>query len=264
MSAPAATAVAVELSGERAHARTLESGEFLRPCLLDSDGSHMTIALVGVCASLLGGDHLQLHIRIGPGVHLEITEPSGTVAYDARGAQSSWNATVHVAAGSTLVWPSAPFVVADGANTGRHTDVRLEEGATALLGETLVLGRSAESGGALHASTHAAHAGRDLLVEEIDLRKSSLRSAPGLLGSGRVLATMTLLGVDLPEVAPPHETRLAGPGALARSIADQAHQTEAMLHDTWRRWRRQLARTAPVDSSCPGIAQPEPLPLNTA
>lgn len=249
----AATTVSVELVDDRARATVLDGGDYLSPRLLGIDGPHVRVALVGVCGMLLAGDEVRVDLDVGAGVRLELVEPSGMVAYDARGGRAGWTAAARVASGGSLVWRSAPFVVAGGADVRRHTELGLEEGAVALLGETLVLGRSGEDGGRLCSTLRATHASRELLVEELDLRSPELRSKPGILGDARVIATAALLGVPGPTPETAHETRLAGPGALARVLARHAHETDAILRSTWARWRPLTEHTTSVPPRTEGV-----------
>ncbi len=239
-------AVSIDLVDGAARAAVLRGGGYLRPLLLGTEGPCARIALVGVCATLLAGDDVQLDIEVGSGAHLELVEPSGVVAYDARGGHARWRAGAHVATGGSLIWRAAPFVVSDGADVQRRTELALDEGARALIFETLVLGRSGEDGGRLHAQLRATRAHRELLVEELDLRSPGLRAAPGLLGDARALTTVMLLGIAPPELTAPTETPLAGPGALARALAQHAHTADETLQDTWVRWRSLVESTAPT------------------
>ncbi len=244
MSDAAETSIAVHLVNGRARATVLDGGQHLRPRLLEIENEHVRIALVAVCATLLAGDHVRLNIAVESGVTLELLEPSGTVAYDARGGHASWNAVVDVAADAALAWRGAPFVVAGGADVTRNTTVHLAEGAKALIAETAVLGRSGEEGGKL--AMRANYADRELLVEQLDMRSPQLRSMPGMLGSARVLATTALLGVDEYKPSSPYETRLHGPGALSRAVTRHAHEAETVLDDTWSRWRQHIGTPAPT------------------
>lgn len=250
------TTVSIDLVDGAARATVLESGGYLRPLLLGTEGPCARIALVGVCATLLADDDVRLHIEVGSGVHLELVEPSGMVAYDARGGSAHWTADVHVGTGGSLIWRAAPFVVSDGADVRRRTEIALADEALALVSETLVLGRSHEDGGQLRSSMRATRARRELLVEELDLRSPERRAAPGMLGDSRVLATVALLGTSPPEPATPAETLLAGPGSLARALARHAHEADEALRTTWSaggasssnspRHRRGPARRAPL------------------
>ncbi|MGY0499209.1 urease accessory protein UreD [Nocardia sp. FBN12] len=223
--------------GSGVAAVALDAGDYLVPRLLDTHGRHARVALVGRCGMLVAGDRLELDITVGPGVHLDLVEPSGTVAYNARGGQASWSARATVAEGATLSWLAAPLVIATGADLTREVDITLAEGGCAVLSELLVLGRSGETGGALRSRQHVTHAGMPLLVEELDLTDPAARDLPGMLGGLRVVGTVAVLG-RRPAVLPgPRATSLAGPGALARVLGATAHTIEDEMNSLWQAWR---------------------------
>lgn len=229
--------VTAELVDGRVRLGELRASRYLQPRPLGSEGPAARVALVGRYAMLLAGDDLHIDIRVGPGVHLEIVEPSGTVAYDARGGSARWSASVRVADGGCLVWRSAPFVVTQGADLTRDTRVDVEPGGRALISESLVLGRSYERGcGPLFSRLRGVYAGRPLLAEDLDLRDALQLGAPGILGGARALRTIMLFGARPDEARGRHESLLAGTGAMARAIALHAHEAEDALADTWLRW----------------------------
>lgn len=230
------TRIVIERVGDRARAADLAVGEFLTPRLVSIQGLHVKVALVGHAASLLSGDALAIEVDVAPGTHLELIEPSGTVAYNARGGRASWTAGVAVGDGGSLVWRAAPFVVAGGAYVDRRIDVALAEGAVALLDEMVVLGRTGEVGGALCSRQRITLAGRPLLVEDLDFRSAADRSLPGVIGGRRVLCTTMLLGMALSDQVDGHVTPLALPGMLARSITEHAHEAHDALAHIWDRW----------------------------
>ncbi|HLR96341.1 MAG TPA: urease accessory protein UreD [Jiangellaceae bacterium] len=245
MTSAASARVSVEAVDGHVRLTELSGNTYLQPRPLRVDGPTAQVALVGVYAMLLAGDDLRLDITVGPGVQLELVEPSGTVAYDAHGESARWAATVRVAEGGRLVWRAAPFVVAAGANVERHTQVELGSGARALVQETLVLGRAYEPGGGpLRACLRANYDQRPVLVEDLDLYDTAHRGAPGILGGNRVVATTLLLGTRPEQIHAPHETMLDGPGALARALAVHAHETEGALGGTWDRWRASVTDSA--------------------
>ncbi|SDL38025.1 urease accessory protein [Nocardioides sp. YR527] len=196
----------------------------LRPMLLASDARSARISLVPDGAMLLAGDDVTVEVEVGEGASLTLVEPAGTVAYDMDGGHASWSVAITLATNATLVWAGEPFVVSAGADVTRDTRVTLGPGARLALRETLVLGRHGERPGRVR-TTWAAHEhdGRPLLVESLDLDASSL--APGLLGSHRVLASVTSFGRDVPpDVCPEGRLDLERGGTLWRHLADETHE----------------------------------------
>ncbi|WP_265522537.1 urease accessory protein UreD [Oerskovia flava] len=243
----------------------------LSPRVLRTGQASAQVALIATRALLLGGDDVRLEVRVGAGTVLELVEISGTVAYHGRGRAASWTVDVHVEAGGRLVWDALPFVVAEGADVERRTHVHLEPGAVALLRETLVLGRTGESGGRLRTTTRAdlqvEHTGppagpgapstHELFVEDLDL--GAQRSLPGILGTGRVLDTVLLLGArPAPDEAPgPLRLDLAGPGALARHLGPSTH--DARTQGVFARWAAGT-RAVPAPPAAPSPTRPTTRP----
>lgn len=218
---------------------TLRSSH-LSPRTLRSAPDSARIALVGTTALLLAGDHVAVAVHVGVGCHLEIVDTAGTVAYDGRGGTSSWTVDVVVAAGGSLTWRAEPFVVATGADVIRTTRVELAATGTALLRETLVLGRSGEDGGAVLSSTRVRHAGRELLAEDLDLTEVAARRRVGSLGRHRVVDTVACYG-RRPPTGPSVDVRLfalRGEGMVARHLGREAHRSGVTA--VFERWRRDL------------------------
>jgi urease accessory protein len=180
------------------------------------------VALVATQALLLAGDRVRIEVDVRGPVAVELVETAGTVAYDMRGGSASWEVDVRLDGGARLTWLGEPFVVAAGASVTRSTTLDLAEGAVATLRESLVLGRTGESGGALSVRTRATYAGAPLLVEDLDLTPEA-RSGPAVLGGRRCLDSITRLGDRLPEG--PGVLQLAGPGSVARWIGDEQHRS---------------------------------------
>jgi urease accessory protein len=202
-----------------------EASDHLVARLLAQGEGRARVALVGIGALLLAGDHVRIEVEVEAGLALEIVEVAGTVAYDARGgAPATWEVRVGLGRDARLRWDAEPFVVADGARVRRHSDVELAVGAVAVLREQLVLGRVGEVGGDLLTSTRVTHDGRPLLVEELDLARAH-RDDPTQLGGARVLDTLLVLGARAAwERAPGREVhQLEGPGTMARSLVGETH-----------------------------------------
>ena len=93
--------------------------------IISTTDSGARIGLVAQTALLLGGDHIELDIEVGPDAWLELIETAGTVVYDAGGVPSSWTVRIRIAEGGTLIWAGEPFVVSRGANVRRSTVIEL-------------------------------------------------------------------------------------------------------------------------------------------
>jgi urease accessory protein len=241
------TRIEVALAGERARITTLANGEFIAARPQQIAGNYARVALVGINMALLAGDVVDLRVRVGVGAVLEIIEPTGLVAYNAEGRRSTWGLRAAVGAGATLIWRGAPFIAALGSNAHRFTEVMLEPDAHALLKETLVLGRSAESGVCLRSRTDVSRDGQALLVEELLLDEET-GVLPGIVAPSRVVGTVTAAGWrPQGDEASPHRLELAGPGALFRALAPAAHCAEDLMEPLFQDWRGQaLRREAPT------------------
>ncbi len=219
------TRIGVQVAPDRA--RLALTGGPISPRVIAVSESGARVGLVATTALLLGGDHVEIEIDVGPGAWLELIETAGTVAYDADGLASSWTVSIRVADGGLLIWSGEPFVVARGANVRRDTSIELGTGAVVCLRETLVLGRTGETGGALRSTLSvrqhdpAAKSDQEILMEDLDLTDADVRSLPGLIGGARVLDTVVLLGINAPktpELNPGNRFELDGAGTIARCL----------------------------------------------
>ncbi|HET7397324.1 MAG TPA: urease accessory protein UreD [Intrasporangium sp.] len=222
------------------HPRVRLRSGVLAPRILATAPGTARIALVATTATLLGGDAVDICVRVDDGQRLELDDMAATVAYDGRGRPARWHVSVAVGHRATLVWRGEPLVVSDGAHVARSTRLDIAEGGRLLLRDVVVLGRHGERGGSLRCSTHATYAGAPLLVEQLELADGpdGLRCAPGVLGTARVVETITCVADPVPRhmvTDDDHTVRLdlAGPGLLARHLGTHAHGSP--LATTWDR-----------------------------
>lgn len=146
------------------------------PGVPDPDGTAQ-VHLVGTAAGPLTGDELTVRITVGDGARLAVRSAAATLALPARpGATSQPQAPTGpavvryellVGAGAHLDLATEPLVVCRGADLVTVTDVRLAEGATAVIVEQVVLGRHGEDGGRWRGRTLADAAGRPALRHTI-------------------------------------------------------------------------------------------------
>ena len=191
------THVGVEICPGRPKLRLV--GGSLAPRLITADATGARVALVATTALLLGGDSVHIDVCVGPGAWLEIVETAGTVAYDAQGQASTWAVHAEVGSRGMLLWHGEPLVVSRGADVLRTSTVELGERSVVCLRETVVLGRSGESGGALFVRNRVSLRGDACLAEDLDLRSAGIRELPGLIGTAKVLDTVSVLGIVAPD-----------------------------------------------------------------
>lgn len=226
----------VALQSARPVARVvLESGAVV-PRLIARGPASAQIALVAGQALLLGGDHVRIAVRVGEGCRLELRDIGGTVAYDADDELCRWEVDVELAAEASLSWRGLPLVVAGGARVHRVTRIRLGPDARALIRETVVLGRAGELGGRVVARTTVTSGTGPVLDDLIEA--TGAEPIPGILGSLRVVDTLTLVGVRPPIRA--GDLVLEEAGAVRRYLGNDAHRSD--LDGVWCVWK-DLAET---------------------
>ncbi|MFP5283426.1 MAG: urease accessory protein UreD [Actinomycetes bacterium] len=191
------TRVSVTLVDGRPRVRTVAG--LLRAQAVHARPGWVRLGLVATTALLLGGDEVGLEIEVGAGAQLELVDVAGTVAYAGRGRPARWDTSVRLGEGARFGWRAEPFVVADGADVTRSLTLDAAPSATAVLRETVVLGRTDETGGPLRTATTVTVGSCQVWREDQQLDPVS-RARPGLLGNARVIdSVLTLGGVEPPD-----------------------------------------------------------------
>lgn len=177
------------------------------------------IGLLATSALLLGGDEVVVEVDLGPGACLDLYDVAGTLAYHGRGQPAGWALTVSIAAGASLRYRGAPFVVADGADVIRTTHLDLAADARLWLRETIVLGRTGQVGGRVRTHTRLRLDDRDIWLEDQDLDPRRGRRRPGLLGENRILDPILTVGLPAPSAEGALPYHLVGEvGTLTRYL----------------------------------------------
>jgi urease accessory protein len=157
------------------------------------------VHLVAAAGGPLGGDELELRIRLGEGAELTVGSAGATVSQPGRpgSGPARWTVLVELEPGAGLHWAPEPTVVCDGAEL--HVDMRVlvAEGARALVREEVWLGRHGQLGGRYRGALSVDHAGRALLrhTTVLDGADTALRGPAGTAG-GRVVTTVVGAGEE--------------------------------------------------------------------
>ncbi|WP_406692910.1 urease accessory protein UreD [Saccharopolyspora sp. ID03-671] len=227
--------LSVELSGDRAVVRELRSQApiTLVPRRTATAGGRTAVVhLVNSAATPLGGDHVDLRVRVGAGARLRLAGTAATVALPGRGSSRS-TVRIEVDEGGAVEYLPEASVISSRADHESELIVELAAGARARCRETLVLGRYGEPSGHLVASTHLTRSGVPLLRQRLDLGDARMAASTGYLAGARVLATETVAW-DRDPLAPASGqwwslAPLAAGGALATAVADDAVTADRRL-----------------------------------
>jgi urease accessory protein len=209
----------------RSVVRTLRSAA---PLTLIPVRGEPVVHLVNSAASPLGGDELELTVRVGPGACLRLTGIAATVALPGPGEKS--RSTVHVELGedAILSYLPEPTVITARANHEAVLQATLGAGAVLHYREILVLGRTGERPGQLTTALHATREGRPLLRQQLTIGDQSIATLAG----HRVLATELHLDDTSPDPTSGEwwsRTPLAAGGTLTTALANDAVTAQRLL-----------------------------------
>lgn len=213
----------------RSVVRTLRSAA---PLTLIPVRGEPVVHLVNSAASPLGGDELELTVRVGPGACLRLTGIAATVALPGPGETSRSTVQVFLGEDAELTYLPEPTVITARANHEATLHVTLAAGAVLRYREVLVLGRAGERPGRLTTTLHATRAGSPLLRQQLHVGDPAHDASFATLAGRRVLATELHLDDKTP---PPtsgawwSRTPLAAGGTLTTAMADDAVTAQRLL-----------------------------------
>lgn len=154
---------------------------------------------------IVGGDELELDVRVAAGAHALLTTPSATKLYRSSGSRATVRQRLSLEAGATLEWLPQETIAFSGSIASLSTRVELEAGSNFIGSEVLCLGRPAA-----HESFDRGHltqrleiwrGERPLLFEQIQLAGGGpeLCQPWGLHGHS-TLGTLVAVSALAPEV----------------------------------------------------------------
>lgn len=198
------------------------------PIVLRPTGAER-VHLVHGAGGPLGGDVLGLDIVVGATAALQVRSAGATVVQPGRGtAPARWATSVAVGPRGRIDWAPEPTIVSDGAvlDTGLRLDLRA--GATALVRETVVLGRFGRRGGRYRGHLAVTLDGRPLLhhTTVLDGADPALSGPAGTAGA-RAVGTLLVAGCEGGPTGAGERSdvrwawsALDGPGMLLLAVGD--------------------------------------------
>jgi urease accessory protein len=130
------------LDGRTRRARVREQGS-LRVRFPHGDGEALDAVLVNTAGGIAGGDRFDIAVTVGEGARLTVTSAAAEKVYRAPETEAAIGVTLTVAAGGKLAWLPQETILFDGVNLRRTIDIDLADGASLLLAEAVIFGRSA-------------------------------------------------------------------------------------------------------------------------
>jgi urease accessory protein len=132
-----------DTSGVSRRARVHEAGA-LRVRFPNGDrDDHLDAVIVNTAGGMAGGDRFAIDIDVGAGAALAVTTAAADKVYRSLGPDTSINVRLKVDAGGALAWLPQETILFDQVRLARTIDIELVRGASLLLAEAAVFGRSA-------------------------------------------------------------------------------------------------------------------------
>lgn len=167
------------------------------------------VVFLNTSGGLTGGDSLHYALTIGAGARVLATTQTAERGYASTGDAAVVNVTAQVGAGGHLDWVPQETILYETAHITRRTEIDLAAGASALLVESLVLGRQSMGEAPRHAritdSRIVRREGRPLWHDTLRLGPDTLAHAesPAILGGARAMAVIALIAPNAPDCAAP-------------------------------------------------------------
>ena len=213
--------------------------------------------IVNPTGGVLGGDHAEVRVSVGPGARVLLLTQSATRIQPSQvDADAVQDLHFTVAAGGRLEYYPERNIPFAGSRFFQRVRAELEAGAEFGMTETLAAGRVAMGErlmfGRYRSQVEVWQAGRRVYLDRVDLQPTTQHlDAPGLLGGRAYSATGVWAGGQSPQTLP------AAPGMLAsgrnaagavwlRSAAHSGPDLDAALGQAREALRRELFGATPL------------------
>jgi urease accessory protein len=119
-----------------------ESGS-LRVRFPSPEAQGLSAVLVNTAGGVAGGDRFSVRLDVGEGAQLTLTTAAAEKVYRSHGPSAQLDIALKVADGGHLAWLPQETILFDHACAERRIEIDLAEGASLLLCESVIFGRSA-------------------------------------------------------------------------------------------------------------------------
>jgi urease accessory protein len=152
------------------------------------------VHIVGAAAAPLNGDRVSLEIFVAPGTQLTVRTVAASIAWPGTSpVPSQFTIRAHVGRGAKLEWLPEPLVPVDGCVHRINAQIDIDDDATLVWREELVLGRHNEPPGELSSELRIDGPGRSLLRQELTIGGRA-HTSPAVLAGHRASGSLTFIG----------------------------------------------------------------------
>ena len=130
------------VAGKTRRRRTYEDGP-LRVRFPNTAGRDLEAVIVNTAGGVAGGDRHHIDIAVDGDAGLSVTTAAAEKVYRSLGPQAEIELRLAVGSGGRLTWLPHETIMFDGARSQRRVEVDLAAGASLLMAEAVVFGRSA-------------------------------------------------------------------------------------------------------------------------
>jgi urease accessory protein len=130
------------VGGITRRARVHEEGS-LRVRFPNAAPGELEAVIVNTGGGMTGGDRFAIELDLGAGANLLAGTAAAEKIYRSNGPNADMTMRFDLAAGSRLAWLPQESILFDRARLSRHIEIDMAQGASLLMAEAVVLGRSA-------------------------------------------------------------------------------------------------------------------------
>ncbi|HZD92112.1 MAG TPA: urease accessory protein UreD [Pseudolabrys sp.] len=183
--------------GRTRRTRVHEEGS-LRVRFPNVTGDPLEAVIVNTGGGMTGGDRFAIDINVGQGASLVAGTTAAEKIYRSTGADADMTVRLSVAAGGRLAWLPQETILFDRARLARRIDIDLAEGASLVMAEAVVFGRTAmgerTNEGAWVDRWRLRLGGRLVFAENVRLDGAIAEklTRPAAAGGGLALATVLI------------------------------------------------------------------------
>ena len=158
--------------------------------------------IVNTAGGVAGGDRSDLDVEVGPQAWLSVSGAAAEKIYRTHGPDAEISIRLDVKRGAALRWLPQETILFDRARMIRRIDVELAEGASVVLAEAIVFGRSAMgeavNEGKLSDRWRVRRDGKLLFAETLNLEGAIAQqlSEKAVAGGGVAIATLLVIPGD--------------------------------------------------------------------